>query len=178
MLAIPTIETERLRLRGHTTADFENSCRMWGDPEVVRYIRPKPFTPEEVWSRLLRHAGLWALLGFGTWVVEDKQSGEFLGEVGFLDYRRELQPPIDLSPEIGWVLVARAHGQGYATEAVQGALEWGEQHFGPVRTACIITRENTGSIRVASKCGFRELQTVTYKGEPILLFVRDVLKKQ
>jgi RimJ/RimL family protein N-acetyltransferase len=173
MPAIPILETERLRMRGHTLADFDSSCAMWADPEVIRYLRPKPFTREEVWSRLLRHAGLWSLLGYGSWVVEEKQTGRFVGEVGFLNYQRDLQPPVDALPEIGWVLVPSVYGKGYATEAVRAAVVWGDKHFGAVRTSCIITPENAPSIRVASKCGYRELQTVTYKGEPLLLFVRE-----
>ena len=178
MPAIPTIESERLRLRGHTVADFEHSYAMWSDPDVIRYIRPKPFTREEVWSRLLRHAGLWAFVGYGTWVVEEKETRRFVGEVGFLNYQREFQPPIEIAPEIGWVLVAPAHGKGYATEAVQAAVQWGDKHLQAPRTSCIITRENTASIRVANKCGFREQQLVTYKGEPILLFTRESPKKR
>lgn len=173
-LFIPTVETERLRLRGHTVADFEESCLMWGDPEVVRQIRPSPFTREEVWSRLLRHAGMWALAGYGTWVVEEKQSGRFVGEVGFLNYRRELQPAVETTiPEMGWVLARHAQGKGYATEAVRGALAWGDQHFGAGSSFCIITPENTVSIRVASKCGYRERGTVSYKGSSLLLFGRQ-----
>jgi RimJ/RimL family protein N-acetyltransferase len=149
---------------------------MWADPEVVRHIRPKPFTREEVWSRLLRHAGLWALLGYGTWVVEEKDSGRFVGEVGFLNYQRDLQPPMGETPEIGWVLAAEAQGKGYATEAVQAAVAWGDRHLGGARTACIITRENTASIHVAKKCGYRELHPVQYKGESLLLFVREPLR--
>lgn len=173
MSGIPLIETGRLRMRGHRISDYEQSCALWGDPQVVRHIRPKPFTPEEVWSRLLRHAGLWALLGFGSWVVEEKESGRFVGEVGFLDFHRDIQPPLLSPPEVGWVLAPHAHGKGYATESVNAALTWGDRHFGPVRASCIITAENAASIHVARKCGFRELQPVTYGGEQVLLFVRD-----
>jgi RimJ/RimL family protein N-acetyltransferase len=173
MLSVPVLETDRLRMRGHRVSDYDQCCALWGDPQVVHHIRPKPFTPEEVWSRMLRHAGHWALLGFGSWVVEEKASGRFVGEVGFLDYHRDIQPPLLTTPEIGWVLAPHAHGKGYATEAVNAALNWGDRHFGPVRTSCIITPNNSASIRVANKCGFCQLQPVSYGGESILLFVRD-----
>jgi RimJ/RimL family protein N-acetyltransferase len=59
--------------------------------------------------RLLRYVGHWAVLGFGYWVVEEKASGEFVGETGFADYRREMKPSLDGAPEIGWVLTPRFH---------------------------------------------------------------------
>jgi hypothetical protein len=38
---IPVIETERLRLRGHTLADFDGFAAMWGFADVYRYISGK-----------------------------------------------------------------------------------------------------------------------------------------
>ena len=80
----PPIETPRLSLRGHTIEDFADSAAMWGDPNVTRFIGGRPFSEEEVWSRLLRYAGHWALKGFGYWVVRERSSGRFVGEVAGL----------------------------------------------------------------------------------------------
>lgn len=172
MLSVPIIETERLRMRGHRIDDFANSAAMWGDPGIARYIGGRAFTPEEVWSRLLRYAGHWALLDFGYWLVEERSSGHFVGEVGFADYRREIQPSIDGLPELGWVLASRWHGKGYATESVRAVIEWGAERFGSMRTVCLIHPENAPSIRVAEKCGFIEFQRTTYKGEATILYSR------
>jgi RimJ/RimL family protein N-acetyltransferase len=169
---VPVIETERLKLRGHGIADFAASAAMWADPDVTRHIGGRPLTEEETWSRLLRYVGHWAVLGFGYWVVELRSTGSFIGETGFADYKRDMQPPLEDTPEIGWGLVPQFHGQGYATEAVRAAVAWGDQHFGARQTACIIDPENTASIRVAEKCGYRQSQKATYKGNPTLLFVR------
>ena len=96
---------------------------MWADPEVTRYIGGTPLTEEESWARLLRYVGHWSLLGFGYWVVEEKTTGNFIGEVGFADYKRDLPSLKDL-PEIGWVFSSQASGKGYATEAVRAASAW------------------------------------------------------
>ena len=172
-IQVPIIETERLKLRGHRVDDFASSAAMWADPKVYRHVGGKPHTEEESWTRLLRYVGHWALLAFGYWVVEEKATGNFAGEIGFADYKRDLQPSLKGVPEIGWVLVSQAHGKGYATEAVRAVVAWGDAHFGPVRTACIIHPENLASIRVAEKCGYRELQRATYKGNPTMMFVRE-----
>ena len=170
---VPTIETERLRLRGHRPADFDHSAAMWADPNVTRYLGGKPLSEEECWRRLLGYVGHWSLFGFGYWLVEEKATGNFVGEIGFADYKRDLEPSLKGIPEIGWVLASQAHGKGYATEAVRAAVAWGDAHFPSARTACIIAPENLASIRVAVKCGYREFTLATYKGNPTVMFVRD-----
>ena len=69
------------------------------------------------------------MLDYGFWVVTDKVSGAFLGEVGFADFKRDLTPPLGV-PEIGWALMPHAHGKGLATEAVQAALSPGATSAG------------------------------------------------
>jgi RimJ/RimL family protein N-acetyltransferase len=112
-------------------------------------------------------------LGFGYWVAEEKSTGNFAGELGFADYKRDIEPSLKGLPEIGWVLASHAHGKGYATEAVRAIVVWGDAHFSSPRTACIIAPENLASIRVAEKCGYRELQLANYKGKPTMMFARD-----
>jgi hypothetical protein len=34
------------------------------------------------------YIGHWALMGFGYWVIEEKATGEFVGDVGFADFKR------------------------------------------------------------------------------------------
>ena len=170
-LAVPAVETERLLFAGHQLADFPDIVRLWADPVVTRFIGGKPCTEEQTWARFLRYAGLWTHLGFGYWVVREKASGRFVGEVGFADFRRDMTPPMGDAPEAGWVLAPWSHGKGFATEAVRAALAWrdGEIHAG--RTRCIIGPENLASIRVAEKCGFREIARCVYMG-PVVLFER------
>ena len=168
---VPILETERLKLRGHCMDDFPASAAMWADPIVTRYFGHS-LAEEESWTRFLRYVGHWALLGFGYWVVEERATGNFVGEIGFADYKRNIESSLNLAPEIGWVLASQSHGKGYATEAVRAAIAWGDKHFGSSRTTCLIHPENLPSIRVAEKCGYREFQLTTYKGHPTIVFVR------
>src|SRR5208283_1980203 len=96
---VPVVETERLRLRGHRLEDFVASSAMWADPIVTRHFG-HCFTEEESWTRFLRYVGHWALLGFGYWVVEEKATGNFVGEIGFADYKRDLKQSLKGVPEI------------------------------------------------------------------------------
>lgn len=175
---VPVLETERLKLRGHRLDDFVHCAAMWADPNVTKHIGGRPFTEEECWTRLLRYVGHWALLGFGYWVVEEKTTGNFIGETGFADYKRDIESSLCGVPEIGWAFATQAHGKGYATEAVRAVVGWGDANFSSARTACIIAPENLRSVRVALNCGYRELQITTYKGHPTIIFVRDNLESR
>lgn len=168
---VPTLETERLLLRAHRREDFADCAAMWGDPVVTRYFG-RSFTEEEVWTRVLRYVGHWEWLGFGYWAVEEKATGRFAGDLGFADYKRDMEPSIHGIPEAGWVFAAHAHGKGYATEAARAAMAWGESRFGGAETVCIIHPENAPSLRVAGKLGYRERLRTSYKGQPAILFAR------
>jgi RimJ/RimL family protein N-acetyltransferase len=170
--AIPTLSTVRLILRPHRPEDFEAAVAIWTDPDVTRFIGGRPSTREEVWGRLLRYAGHWAWLGFGMWAVEERSTGAMIGDVGFLRARRDMSPSHDDIPEIGWSLRSSAHGHGYATEAVRGALHWADAHFGRARTWCIINEDNAASLRVAAKTGYVETARTTYHGAPTIVLMR------
>jgi RimJ/RimL family protein N-acetyltransferase len=189
---VPVIETERLRLRGHRLEDFPDSAALWADPVVTRFIGGKPLSEEEVWARVLRYVGHWAWMGFGYWAVEEKSTGRFAGEMGFADWKRDIDPSLQGLPELGWVLARRVHGLGYATEAVRAAIAWGDAQFGAMSSAakrtssrrpvapqlraarmvCIIDPDNVRSVRVAEKCGFQEVQRASYRGEPTIVFAQ------
>lgn len=167
----PALETERLALRVHGLDDFQDSAAMWGDARVTRYIGGKPLGSEEVWARLLRHAGHWTLLRYGFWVIRERSSHRFVGETGFADLRRTVAPALD-APEIGWALAPWAQGKGYATEAVRAALAWGDAHLPGRRTVCLIHPQNAASLRIAGKCGFVARAQTVYRGEPANLYER------
>ena len=120
MIDIPAIETARLRLRGPTLGDFQRLGELWADPEVVQFTTGEPQTPEQTWSRLLRCIGHWTALDFGLWILEDEMTAEFIGEAGFADLQRDIQPPLNGTPETGWILHPSKFGKGYATEAEIG----------------------------------------------------------
>lgn len=168
----PLIETERLRLRGHRVDDFAPYAAMWCDPIINRYTTGQPLSREEASTKMLRNVGLWPVLGYGYWAIEEKSSGEFVGETGFADFKRDIQPSIAGVPELGYVFCSRAHGKGYATEAVRAAIDWVDRTLKAKRTVCIIHEGNAASIRLAEKFGYREFQRTRYKGHNVILFER------
>jgi len=166
----PILETSRLILRGHKAQDFVEAHHMWSDPRVVQFIGGRPSTQTQSWTRILSYIGHWQVLNFGYWAVEERSSGQFIGDIGFADFKREITPSLDGLPELGWAITPSKQGLGYATEALSAALDWAKRDRRWTKTACLISPENTPSIRVARKLGFTEDCEVTYNGAPTVLF--------
>jgi RimJ/RimL family protein N-acetyltransferase len=169
---VPAVTTERLILRGCRAEDRDDFASLWGDPAVTRFIGGQPSTPDESWRRLLGIAGHWALFGFGFWLIEERESGRFVGQVGLARLLRGLGARFDDVPEAGWVLASWCHGKGYGTEAAQAALAWGERELAMTRCVCMIDPTHEASLRVAEKCSFTRFAQTTFKESPVILLER------
>jgi RimJ/RimL family protein N-acetyltransferase len=169
----PRLETDRLVMRAHCLDDYQACARLWADADVTRFIGGSPASLQESWFRLLRYAGHWQLLGYGYWVVEERETGRYAGEIGFADARRDIKPSLTGMPESGWALAPWAQGKGYASEALAAVLAWGDEAFRKQTTCCIISPDNLPSLRVAEKNGYVEYARAIYMGSPTVLFHRD-----
>lgn len=146
---------------------------MWSDPDVIRLITGKPSTEPQTWSRLLSYVGHWDLMGFGYWAIEEKRSGEFAGEAGLADFKRDIAQSMRGFPEIGFALASHFHGKGYATEAVQAILAWADVELPVPKTVCLINPQNAASLHVVQKCGYEIFEQGIYNGQPALFLSRD-----
>jgi RimJ/RimL family protein N-acetyltransferase len=149
--------------------DLEPMRAMWAEPDIVRYIGDgEPLDEDAVWAKLMRMAGMWPLLGFGFWAVEEAHTGRLVGEIGFLDRRRsDGRPP---HPETGWALSAAGRGKGYADEALSAVLAWADERF--ERTICVMLPGNEPSIALATRHGYREIEPVVSKGRTMVVMER------
>jgi RimJ/RimL family protein N-acetyltransferase len=168
----PVLETERTLLRPHRAEDFDAYCAMGTDPAVFRFIGGRARTREESWQRLLRHPGMWSMIGFGFWAIEDKASGRFIGEAGFHDLKRAIEPSIEGVPEAGWSLIAGMQGRGLGSEIVRRLTAWADTDLQASRTVCIIDPENGPSLGLARKCGYREYASTVYHDHATMLLER------
>lgn len=169
---IPTLATDRLILRPHRADDLAPVAATMADPAVMRHIGNQTHPREDAWRRMLCGPAMWMLLGYGYWVVERQVDGAFLGQLGFADFKRDMNPGIEGLPELGYVFAAAAHGHGYASEGVACALHWADAHLAADQIVAIVNPDNAPSIRVAEKAGFSIREPASYEGEDILLFRR------
>ena len=168
----PTLETERLRLRAFRGSDLDALAAMWADPEVVRFIGGHALSREDTWRRSLAACGQWPYTGWGYWIAELKSSAEIVGQLGFADFKRDMEPSLEGEAELGYVFSPKVHGQGVAHEACSAALHWADANLKAASYPAIISPENAASIRLAERLGFERVPDGTYRGEPIALFRR------
>jgi RimJ/RimL family protein N-acetyltransferase len=166
------IETDRLLLRPHRLDDLDAAAAMYADPAVMRFIGGVGLGREDVWNRLLRYAGHWALLKFGLWAIEERATGRFIGEAGFADFHRDLGEGFDDCPEAAWILADDAQGRGYALEAMTAATTWLDHEHRASRAVCIINPDNAASLRLAERVGFARFGQQDYRGKSVLLLER------
>ena len=172
----PAVETPRLILRGRRLSDFPAFAAMQADGSVMRYIAGAPVSEEDAWAKFLRMDGCWSLTGIGFWLVEEKATGDVIGEVGLADFKRAIDPPLGIDPEYGWMFATAAQRKGFASEALGAALGWGDRRFPGARFCCVIDKDNAPSVRLAERHGFRRERAATYKGREIVVFRRPAAK--
>ncbi|QPH53170.1 GNAT family N-acetyltransferase [Pontivivens ytuae] len=167
-----SIETARLTMTPHGAADFNDLWALWRDPMVVANIAGAPIKRSDARARLLRRVGEWALEGWGFWAVRRKEDGAYLGEVGFLNAMRELDPPLPDMPEAGWVFNETGRGQGYAREAVGAMLAWADAHPAFDATCAMIAADNERSLKLAGEMGYDIAYRSTFNGDPVEVLTR------
>jgi RimJ/RimL family protein N-acetyltransferase len=167
------LDTDRLTLTLPTLADFDDSYAMYSDAAVAEFIGGKPASREDAWNKLLRNIGHWAAYRYGIFTVREKVGGAFVGEVGLAHFSRGFGDAFDPFPEAAWALATRAHGKGYATEAVTAAHSWMDRNHKLQRSVCIIHPDNRASIRVAQKLGYARFGETEYRGARPTMFERQ-----
>jgi RimJ/RimL family protein N-acetyltransferase len=172
LTSAPTLETERLVLRGFCEADLDAHAAILSDPVVMKHFGGHLFGREESWRRLLGGVGLWQLQGTGLLAAERKSDAKLVGHVGLFDYHREIEPSIEGRPELGYIFAADVHGQGLAREACDTLLAWADDMLEADETVAIISIGNEPSIKLAERLGFERQPDGVYRGEPISLWRR------
>jgi RimJ/RimL family protein N-acetyltransferase len=165
---IPTIQTDRLLLRGFIHDDFDSYAAIWADPDVVRHIGAKPISKQNCWQGFLRNIGHWHLLNFGQWAIVDRAGGDYIGQAGFFNGLRELGDDFDRHPEAGWVLSPQMHGRGLGHEVATAIHQWADSHICGA-TVCMIEPTHTASLAIATAQGYRPLRLVDVLGQVLLL---------
>ncbi|NQW12438.1 MAG: GNAT family N-acetyltransferase [Alphaproteobacteria bacterium] len=162
---VPTVETERMILRGFRDDDHAAYTAMRADPEVVRYLIGGealiPFAEEIAASRIAAFNEGWRR-GYGVWAVEDRVTGQLIGQAGLARLERSEHV------EVLYAFAKPWWGRGRAREAARAALRFGFETAGLDRIVGFVVPENAASARVLEVAGLRSIGTIEYNGFSVL----------
>lgn len=94
------------------------------------------------------------LLGWGVWLVIDKQTNRIIGDIGFKG-----KPDIEKTVEVGYGITPSEQNKGFATEALRCLIMWAfnSNMVNTIIAECLAT--NTPSIKVLEKLNMKKIQT-------------------
>ena len=159
--------TERLRFRRFTPADFDAWLPFFLDPSSTRYWEGLPDDPEtacrqqfnRIFERYEQSLG-------GMNALTDPTTGRLLGMCGLLvqevDGIREL--------EIGYSLLPKARGLGYATEAGLYCRDSAFERGWAQSLISIIHTSNEPSMQVATRLGMERRNQTRYRDNPVWIY--------
>jgi RimJ/RimL family protein N-acetyltransferase len=169
------LETQRLLLRRPEAGDLDDVAEFTADAEVQRWVGGG--AEEAAAAVLERWMRRWDANAVGQFIVV--REGRFVGRVGLLvwDARTWETSTYDAaSPhaetELGWAILSRHWGHGYATEAARAVRAWAYER-GIQRLISLIDPRNVRSIRVADKLGAEPEQLVETPHGPAVVWVHS-----
>jgi RimJ/RimL family protein N-acetyltransferase len=156
---MPVIETERLFLRELEISDCSKLALVLSDPESMIHY-PHTFSDKEVKDWIERNIKRYKEFGFGLWAVIRKNDNEFLGDCGITMQNIDNE----ILPEIGFHIIKKFCGMGYASEAAQACLKYAHDKL-KLKSIYSYTRNtNIASQRVSQKMGMKIKKTYEKDG--------------
>lgn len=145
-LPIPTLETDRLILRGPSGDDINPMLGFFGSDHAAFY--GGPMDQENAWRKLAAYAGQWALRGYGWFSTYRKSDMAMVGMAG-------PHHPVGFpEPEMSWLLISPDfEGLGLAREASEAVLHHLFADLGWNSVVSYVDPKNTPSRQLAERLG-------------------------
>jgi len=148
---LPTLRTERLRLRWLETADLESLYRLYSDREAMRWIPHAPMTCVDDAAIALEEAHRGLRQGDRLqWGIERLETRGIIGTA--------LLAHVDAGQghaQMRLLLDNPHRGQGYGREAARALLRYGFGEIGLRRVEAEIAAGNQSSLNTFEALGFR-----------------------
>lgn len=142
---IPTLETQRLILRGPEPDDYPDFKATFSSYRS-RFMGG-PLNAYEAWMLYAAEIGHWEIRGFGMWMIHLKDTDETVGMAG------GWFPAKWPEREIAWIIWPDCAGRGYALEATHRVRHHYYTDLGWDTAVSYIDPKNLDSIRLAERLG-------------------------
>lgn len=157
-------ETKRLILREIVPSDADALFELDSDPAVHTYLGNRPLTEKEQVEEMIAWIRKqYAENGIGRWAVVEKSSNAFIGWAGLKLEKQRVNNHTNYY-DLGYRLIRKYWGKGYATESAIASLEYGFDHLKLNEIFAAAHVENIGSNRVLQKVGMQWIETFHHDG--------------
>jgi len=143
------LETQRLIMKQFCEEDAHHLFELNSDPDVNLYTGDKPYKDLDEAREFVRNYTHYEKYKQGRLNIFDKQTGDYIGWCG-LKYLEE-----EGYTDLGYRLLKRHWGKGYATESAKASLDYGFHQLGLDKIVGRAMKENVASINVFDKLGMR-----------------------
>ncbi len=158
------VETKRLILREIELTDEQGMFALDSDNDVHKYLKePIVHNIEEIREKIKRVQKQYITTGVGRWAVIEKLTNEFLGWTGIKLEDQKIYHPIRYY-DIGYRLIQKFWGKGYATEAAKASLDYGFEHLNISDVYADVFSNNFVSKKVLEKIGLEYVKTFDNNG--------------
>lgn len=154
------LNTDRLFLKQLTPGDAPFILDLLNEPAFHKYIGDKGIRKQKEALKYLEDGPIASYKnhGYGLYLVKETASDSPIGICGLK--KREI---LNI-PDLGYAFLNQFCGQGYATEAGRGVLEYAQKELNISRIAAITHPDNEQSIKVLIKLGFQFKKIVDLSG--------------
>ena len=153
--------TERLVTRSWRIADLPLAMELWGDPAVTALIDSRgKLSDAQVEKKLRAEIERERSSGVQYWALFDHRNGDFVGCGGL---RPWVYTPGEANFEVGFHLVKRCWGKGYATEAALGAIGYAWERLQLSKVYGGHHPDNRASEKILKKLGFEFIENHFYE---------------
>ena len=141
------LETNRLIIECFKSSDISDWAKIERDVNVRRFVDGKVLSFKEARKYVEMNIRQYQRIGYGRYAVRLKETGNLIGMCGFLKENYGIDFGYRYS-KISW-------GKGFGFEAAKVVLNYGFSELGLEKVVGLTAEENSGSIRILEKLGFK-----------------------
>jgi ribosomal-protein-alanine N-acetyltransferase len=160
----PIFELKRLTLRPVSADDEDFLTAHWSDPQIRHFLfDATPAVADEITKAVMNSVHAFANVGYGVWLIRLARGCRPVGAVG-------LRPLDSLGLEVFYSLNPGSWGNGYATEAAAGVIDYAFGPLGLTEVFAEIDVGNTASAAVIERLGMTAFATVPGVHGPMIRY--------
>lgn len=163
--SVSSFETSRIQARQMMLDDFTDFYQTHSHPQVAATLGGV-VTEDVAYKKFMWNLQQWNQNGFGLWIYELKETGNFMGRGGLrrvtVNQREEI--------EVGYAFMPEYWGCGYASEMAKASIEVAFEILNLNDIVCFAATENKASIKVMENAGFKYDCNIMHANIPHVLY--------